>query len=552
MSKQNEGHVDLLRRLFDRQSNRRKLIQDSAAAAGVAGYGSMASSQVHAQEPASGGILVVAFDADPEILDPQNTTALIAGRVMALMHDNLVSRDYDGSIQPGLAEEWESSEDGLIYTFTLREGVKFHSGKDFTSEDVKYTFERWQSNEASPTAYTIEPVESVEAPDPLTVVFTLSQPYNIFLDQLASAWSIILNQDAVEGAGDDYGVSVVDGTGPFKFASWDRNQRIVLERNEEYTWGAPIFENEGPAYLEGVEIRVVPEAATRIAEFQAGNIHIVQDVPAQDVARLSDTPGVSIVQYEQLQTTYMGMNGAKSPTDDINVRHAINYALNREEIVEGAYFGLGIPARTHLHPNTPNYWEGAEEVAPSYDPERAVQLLEEVGWTMGDDGIREKDGNQLALPFWVINDSETVLQAQIIEQQLSQVGISVETIQYEESAWFEAARSGEQVAFTIGVFYENADNLYFYFHSQQIPAPNRFSYSVPEVDQWLEESRSNPDQEAVREADYNIQRRLIEDAPNAPLIHALGTLGQADGVEGVTVHSSRWLYRMLDISLANS
>lgn len=551
MTGQDERQLEFLRRLNGRQANRRRLLQGTIA--GVAGLGSVATSPlVRAQEPASGGTLVVAFEADPEVLDPQITTALIAGRVIALTNENLVSRDYDGTIQPGLADSWEISEDGTTYTFTLKEGVTFHSGKEFTSEDVKYTFERWKSNETSPTSYTIEPVDTIEAPDPLTVVFNLSQPYNIFLDQLAGAWSVILNQEAVEEAGDDYGVTVVDGTGPFRFLSWERNQSIELQRYEDYAWGAPIFENQGPAYLDGVEIRVIPEAATRMAEFQSGSIHIVQDVPAPDVARLTDADGVSIVQYDQLQTTYMGMNTGVAPTDDVNVRQAINYAINREEIVEGAYFGLGIPARTQLHPDTPEFWPGAEEVAPSYDPERAVELLEEAGWTLGDDDIREKDGNQLVLPFWVINDSETVLQAQIIEQQLSQVGISVDTIQYEESAWFEAARSGEQVAFTIGVFYENADNLYFYFHSQQLPAPNRFSYDFPEIDEWLEESRSNPDPEAVTEAYHNVQMRLIEDAPTAPLLHTLGTLGQADGVEGVQVHASRWLYRMLDISLTNA
>lgn len=153
------------------------------------------------------------------------------------------------------------------------------------------------------------------------------------------------------------------------------------------------------------------------------------------------------------------------------------------------------------------------------------------------------------MPLWVINDTETVLQAQIIEQQLAQVGVQVETIQYEESAWFEAARSGDQVAFTIGVFYENADNLYFYFHSRQLPAPNRFSFEDPEVDGWLDDSRSNPDPDVVVEAYNSVQERLIEVAPTVPLIHTLGTIGVANNVEGVQVHASRWLYRLLDVSL---
>ncbi len=334
--------------------------------------------------------------------------------------------------------------------------------------------------------------------------------------------------------------------------SWNRNQQIVLERYEEYTWGGPIFQNQGPAYVDGVEIVIIPEASTRVAEFQAGNLHLVPDVPAQDVVRLSQAPGVSIVEYEQLQTTYLGMNTTKAPTDDVKVRQAVAFALNREEIVEGANFGLGLPARTMLHPDTPFYWENADEVAPSYDPEKAATLLEEAGWLLGSDGVREKDAAPLVLPLWVINDTTTVLQAQIIEQQLAEIGIRVETTQYEQTAWFEAARSGEQVGYIIGVFYDIADILYFYFYSEQIPAPNRFFYAVPEVDEWLVEARTSTDQDVVRENYYNVQERLIEDAPAAPVIHTLGTLGVAEGVEGVEVHPSRWLYRLLDVSLANS
>jgi peptide/nickel transport system substrate-binding protein len=537
----------------NRIANRRQVLQGSAAAiAGAMVLGDLAlSDRAAAQEPVQGGTLIVAFEADPEILDPHNTTALVASRVLTLMHDNLVSRGYDGTIQPGLAETWEISADGLTYTFNLKQGVTFHSGKALTAADVKYTFERWKGNESSPTAYTIDAIETIDTPDDFTVVITLSQPYNIFLDQLAGAWSVILNQEVVDQAGDQYGVSVVDGTGPFKFASWSRNQSIVLERHDAYTWGSPIFQNPGPAYLDGIEIRIIPEDATRIAEFQSENVHIVMDVPAQDVERLTDASRVTVVQYAQLQTTYMGLNGVKTPTDDIAVRRALNYAINREEIALGAYFGLATPAYTFLHPETPYFWPDALAAAPVYDPEQSVTILEEGGWVLGDDDIREKDGVKLSIPFWVINNSETVLMAQIIEQQLAQIGVKVETVQYEQTAWFEAARSGDQVAYTIGVFYENADNLYFNFYSGQMPAPNRFSYNVPEVDAWLEDSRSNPDQAAVTQAYYNVQQRLIEDAVCVPLLHALGTVGVASDVQGLQVHPSRWLYRMLDLSLAN-
>jgi peptide/nickel transport system substrate-binding protein len=520
------------------------------SAAAPAAAAAQATAAPAAGAPQRGGTLVVAFNADPETLDPHITTALLASRVIALIHDNLINRDYDGSFKPALAEKWDVSPDGKVYTFTLKKGVKFHSGKDFTSADVKYTFERWLSTEKSPTSFAIKPIDKIDTPDPQTVVFTLKEPYNIFLDQVAGAWAVILNQAAVEKAGSDYGVTAADGTGPFKFVSWTRNQKIVLARNDAYSVASPMFQNSGPAYVDGVEIRIIPEDNTRLAEFQAGNVQLVQDVPQGDVDRLTRTPGVSIVKYDQLQTSYLGFNTAKPPFDDARVRQAVNLAINRDEIVTGANFGLGTPARTMLTPNTPFYWAGSEQAAPTFDLAKAGSLLDQAGWTPGAGGIREKNGQQLVLPLWIINPGTSVLQAQILEQQLAKVGIKVDTKQYEQTAWFAAARSGEQVGFIVGIFFENPDGiLYFYFYSKQQPSPNRFSYSVPEVDKWLEDSRVNPDKNAVTMDYENVQKKIIEDAVTAPLVHELGTLGKADAAMGVKVHPSRWLYRMLDIWL---
>lgn len=520
-----------------------------AASPATGGAAAPTAAKSAAGAPRKGGTLVVAFKADPDGLDPHTGTALRSARVLALLHDNLITRDYDGSFKPGLAEKWEVSPDGKVYTFTLKKGVKFHSGKDFTSADVKYTFERWLNFPKSPTAYTIKPIDTIETPDPQTVKFTLKESYNIFLDQLSGSWSVILNQEAVDKAGKDYGVNAVDGTGPYKFVSWTRNQKIVLARHDAYTWGSPMFQNPGPAYVDGVEIRIIPEDNTQIAEFQSGNVHITGDVPNSEVERLSKTPGVSIVKYAQLQTFYLGMNTKKAPVDDVKVRQAVNYAINRDEIVKGAVFGLGTAARTMVHPNTPYYWKGADAIAPNYDPKKAEQILDDAGWKKGSSGVREKDGKQLALPLWTINDATQTLTAQILEQQLAKVGIKLETKPLEETAWFAQTRTGDQVAFTIGVFYENADVLYFYFYSKQQPAPNRFSYSVPEVDKWLEDTRTNPDKATVVKDYENVQKRLLEDLPSAPLVHLQGTLGKTDAVEGVKVHASRWLYRMTDIWL---
>ena len=501
--------------------------------------------------PRKGGNLIVAFNADPTTFDPHVTTALLAAQVIALTNDNLIDRDYDGSFKPAMAEKWDVSADGKTYTFTLKKGITFHSGKAFTSADVKYTFTRWASADLkSPTAYTIQPLDTMDTPDDQTITFKLKDVYNIFLDQLAGSYAVVLNQAAVDKAGKDYGVNTVDGTGPYKFVSWTRNQSIKFSRFDAFNWNSPVFQNPGPAYVDTLEIQIVPEDNTRVAQFQSGNIQVLHDVPAAQVQPLSSTPGVKIIKYDQLQTTYLGMNTTKPPVDDVNVRMAINYALNRDEIVTGANFGLGISANTMLAPATPYYWQGSQQIAPTFDLNKAKQILDQAGWKAGSDGMRSKNGTALTLPLWIINDSTTTLQAQIIQQQLAKAGINVQTKQYEQTAWFAAASKGDQVGYIIGVFYDNADVLYFYFYSKQQPAPNRFLYSNADVDKWLLDTRANPDKTAVTQDYQNIQKQLIQDAPAAPFIHSGGTLGVTNTVNGVKVHPSRWLYRMTDLWLS--
>jgi len=519
----------------------------SGAVASVAPSTAPAASSAPAKK---GGNLILGASADAETLDPHATTALRATRYLAMLHDNLLNRDFDGSFKPALAESYTISPDGLTYTFKLRSGVKFHSGKAFTSADVKYTFERWLKNEKSPTRYTIQPITGVETPDPQTVILKLDKPYNILLDQIVGSYAVILNNEAVDKAGANYGVTTVDGTGPYKFKEWVRQQRFVVERNPDYAWGGPVFQNQGAPNLDSVEFRIIPEDNTRIAEFEAGNIHLLVDLPPQEVERLSAGDKVGVVKYDQLQTTYFGLNTKKGPVDDVQVRRAIGHAINRDEIVKGAFFGLGEAAVNMLAPKTPDNLATVKDIAATFDLAKAKSTLETAGWKAGASGIREKNGQQLIVPFWYINDSATTLMAQILQEQLTKAGIKLDAKPYEETAWFAAARTGEQVGFTVGVFYENADVLRFYFYSKQQPSPNRFGYAIPELDAQMEDTLTNTDKAAVTKDYAAIQKALAEQAPALPLIHQVGTLGANKRVQGIKVHPSRWLYRLLDLSLA--
>ncbi len=500
-----------------------------------------------AETPRRGGILTVQLTADPESLDPHVTTHLWASRTLQMIHDTLVVLDYDGTIKPGLAESWEVSPDGLVYRFHLRRDVRFHSGKPLTAADVKYSLERWKTTPRSPTAYNIDQVTSVETPDDYTVVLRLSQPFVLLLDNLTSGWASILNREAVERLGQNYGVSGAEGTGPFKFVEWTRNQRLVLERNPEYSWGPKIFSNQGPAYVDRVEFRIIPEEGTRVAEFEAGNIDILSDVPGVEVSRLEKSTTVSVVKYEQLQTAYIGLKTSDPVLADVRVRRALNHATNKDEIISSVRYGLATPALGVLHPKTWGYWKGIEQAAYKFDPQRAAQLLDDAGWKPGPDGIRQKDGQRLRLNHIVTDTQAAKLQAQVIQEQWRRVGVELEIRPMESAAFFAALRAGEHQTFAISVFYNNADVLYFYFHSRQRPAPNRFAWADPRTDELLERSRSTLDEGQRLQIYEELQRIVHENALWVPLTHDLGVLGTSRRTGGVRVHPSAWLYKFLDL-----
>lgn len=500
--------------------------------------------------PVSEGTLFVGRQEDTESLDPHDTTTISSIEVMYQIYDTLVVLDYDMSIKPGLAESWDISEDGTVYTFKLREGVTFHSGDELTAEDVVFTFERWKANEASPTHYLIAPLQEVKALDDLTVQFTLEKPFVIFLNNLTEGYASILNQDFVEQAGDDYGVRVVDGTGPYKLSKWTRGEELVVEKYEDYAWGPAIFENQGAPYLDKIVWQIIPEPSTRIASLKAGDIHFTTTVPPIRVSNLKESEGINTVEFSQLNTTFMGMATDKSPLDDPNVRRAINHAIDKEALAEGAYYGLAEPAWGPIAPATWGYWSGVKDIGYGYDPDKAVQLLEEAGWDkINDDGIRVKDGQPLKLKFLWSSGAESETIVPILQNQLKEVGIDTELQKLEWTAYLDALANHEHELMWMWVRYTSADILYFYFHSSQQPAPNRFAWDDSRTNELLEVSRTSSDDQERLEAYRGLQEIVVENAIWVPLLHTKRVVAGTDSLKGVQIHPANILYKSVDLWL---
>jgi ABC-type transport system substrate-binding protein len=499
----------------------------------------------------SGATFTFARPEETETLDPERTTAVSSAEVDYLLYDTLTSLGYDNSVKPGLAEKWEVSPDGKTYTFTLRPGVRFASGKPLTSADVKFTLDRWRTLPGSPTAFNISPVESVDAPTPRTVVLHLKAPLSILLVNLAGYSASILNAQAVDRAGRDYGTGVgaVDGTGPFVLREWVRNDRLVLSRNPAYTWGPPIYRNQGPAHFGTVVFRTIVEDTPRVAAVQVGDAQFAEAIPGAQVALLDRDPRVRVIRYSDLNTAFIGFKLGHKPLDDLRVRQAISYGINKQEIINGAYFGLAQEAFGPLAPGTPGYWPGVREIGFHYDPSKAKRILEEDGWKQLAPGQpRQKNGQPLSLLFLYSPGPGVEQLVNLVQAELRGVGVGVRPQRLEWTAFLAALRAGQHDMFFINVRYVTADVLYFYFHSKQRPAPNRFDWADPETDRLLELSRSSTSEQERLDAYRRLQQVVVENAIWVPLVHEKRVVIASPRLVVPRMHANV-LYKMLDLDL---
>lgn len=494
-----------------------------------------------------GGTLVIGHDREPESLDPHKVTAVIAADWILKLHDTIVTVQPDlATIDPGLATSFDVSDDGLTYTFTLQEGVEFHSGDPMTAEDVKFTIDRWLAEEtASPTKHRIAGIASVEVADESTVVLTLEARNNELLINLASGFGAILNQSFVEEAGDDYGTLKVDGTGPFQLQEWAPRSEAILTRFDKYTWGPPFFENQGPAHIDEIIFRIIPEDTTRVLELQSGNVHIVPVVPENDAQSLDDSDDIEVIEGRSGQTTYLGMNLRKELMGEGNkpVRQAVMHAINREQIVNEILYGRAEVAWGPVAPWIRGALPDVEQYGYAFDPDRARELLDEAGWVDSDgDGIREKDGQKLTIPIYATaNDTNNEMMG-LFSSNLADVGIEVESTMIEEAAIWARLAAGEHTIMLMGMPHSTPDEiLMFYFLSENQPAPNRFGFSDPEVDEWLREAREAASDEEWMELYHNIQKRVLETAFWMPLYHPFQLVGVREEVQGFHYYG---LYQM--------
>ena len=421
---------------------------------------------------ADGGSLVAAISGTPDQFDPHATSAYPSFQVLENVYDTLVvPNPEDLSFEPSLATEWEQSEDGLTWTFTLRDDVVFHDGSELDSADVAYSFNRIIDEELA-NAFRFAQVESIDTPDPQTVVMNLSAPAPNLLANVGGFKGMAI---IPEGAADELDLTTeAVGTGPFTLESADASGAL-LAANPDY-WG------EGP-FVDEVEIRYVSEAAAALTGLRDGDIDWTDNVPAQDVDPLASDDALQLGQVGSVDYWYLAFNLADEPFSDLDFRRGVAFALNREDITQAARFDAATPNQTAIPSEA--FW--AIDYAP-FDDDAEAQA-EEL--------LAAYDGTSFSL---MVTDEfpETVISAQVIASQLEPYGITVEIETVDFQSWLDRQGQGDFDAFGLG-WLGNLDPFDFY-HAQHITDGgfNFHGYSNPEVDELLEAAATEADQEARR------------------------------------------------------
>lgn len=461
------------------------------------------------------------------ILDPQMTSNYGDWQYINQMYDTIVTTDFDGqTIKDALAESWEVSEDGLTYTFHLKDGVKFHSGKELTSEDVKWTWERWRSEPGTVYSYYLDFVDTIEAPDDSTVVVHMTRPDNNFLVNMTVPVASIMNGEAVEQAeaeGKVYGTEVVDGTGPFKFEEYMANDYLKMTRNDEYTWGSSIFENQGPAHISGIKVRFLPEPGTRLMEFEAGNVDILGNgcVFANEIENLLAKGDYSLAEYQPPYPVFLLFQTERV---DKVVRQACNMAIDREEIINTVMGGHAEAMYTGLPENYQWNWKEGKDFY-KYDLDAAGKLLEDNGYKLESDGYRYKDGEKLSIEISYCSSDEDAKTAEIFQAQMKKIGIDVVVNTSTADFWERVGGEGgnDFDVLIMGTYINSAEDLLQeYMYSKNIPAPNRSRWSSPEADALLTEARSTTDEARRMECYEELQKIAAEEALWVPLYNKNG------------------------------
>ena len=445
--------------------------------------------------------LVIGLQQTISTLDPAMHRDRTVESVIRNMFDGLVTRDSNMEVVPELAESWELVDD-LTWRFKLRRGVKFHNGEDFTAEDVKFTIERivkpnMIDGKSSPRKGLLGPVNAVEVEDDFTVLIKTEEPWPILPVMLP--FQEIVPKDYIEEKGSAYFAQHPVGAGPFKFVEWVKGERIVMEKFDDYYGGSPEIPPVGPAQVKTLIFKPIPETASRIAALKADECHIIQSLPPHLFDEVQSDERTMVLTCDGTRSYFVGMNCKKEPFSDVDVRVAMNYAVDMDAIVESILGGMAITLAGPLVPDAFGY---NNELKPyGYDVEKAKQLLKEVGFDSG-----------FSVEFDATKD--TIEIAEAISNQLAEVGIKAEVRIWEWGVLRPQLEQNKRSLFIASWGNASLDPTGILIPTLTTNGRANFAgYSNPEVDKLLSSASVGMKKEEREKAFQKAQELIYADAP---------------------------------------
>jgi peptide/nickel transport system substrate-binding protein len=516
-------------------------------------------------------VLVIAMSSDVETMNPAQTSAMYGPPGM--IYETLIARDMAGNYVPGLAESWELKDDPTNPTLeiTLKEGVKYHDGTSFNATSVKRTIEWYSQNDSwvsyefwsikhcpsywDTTDYSGWPDSGIWVKDEYNLVLNLSWADVALIFNLSHLYGSMIGPDALWELGVfDYGTAQnwrkVVGTGPYMISEWIAGDHITLVKNENYTWGASWYDNKGPAKIDKIIYRIVPDAATRFAGFESGAIDILQQVPPNKVEAYQDMDGVEVMTGPGQGIYHVEFNcnttADHDPWNNKDLRLAMAYSINRTQILQTVWHGIGEEGVNLLSPICPEGTGVPAQYNLTYDLTKALAHFTAAGFANTDSDKwleNTTSGQELSLALWTTNKAEDVTMGEILKTQFETIGEGAEAIgvhttltQYQETELRTKAQDGFHEAILFWFSWPRAEILDWHFGSWAVGGSNTAYYVDPVFDDYVINWTLAETEKAFTDNATAAHIRLLQNAPRAPLIFWHQIFAIHDYVKGWYIH----------------